>query len=189
MHRPTLLLLLFLAAAPRPAAAQDTTTTAPPASTLPDTLTDTSAGTLTEAERAVLAALAEPGLHVVHFWAPWCGNSIAEFRSGWYEVIEQNPDVTFTFVTIWNDGQDGRETLRRFAIPERVRLLAQPDHGPSYLHANRRRTFLGRDLTWTPTTWIFRDGGTLAYALHYGEVDAALLQQLLDHTRRDWMHE
>ena len=69
------------------------------------------------------ASIQEEGLHVVHFWAPWCGNSLAELESGWYEVIENNPDVSFTFVTIWSDGEAGQETLDRYAIPSRVTVL------------------------------------------------------------------
>ncbi|NNF57062.1 MAG: thioredoxin [Rhodothermaceae bacterium] len=143
----------------------------------------------TEAEQAVQVRIAEDGVHVVHFWAPWCGNSIAELQSGWYEVIEANADVSFTFVTIWNDGETGQATLDRYAIPASVTVLAQPDYGPSDDRSNRRRTFLGHTLTWTPTTWIFRNNGTLAYAFNYGEVSPAMLQQAINDAHASWEHD
>ena len=143
----------------------------------------------TEAEQTVEALIAEDGVHVVHFWAPWCGNSVAELQSGWYEVIEANEEVSFTFVTIWNDGETGQETLDRYAIPESVTVLAQPDRGPSDDRDNRRRTFLGHTLTWTPTTWVFRNNGTLAYAFNYGEVSPIMLQQALDDAQATWEHD
>lgn len=121
----------------------------------------------------------------MHFWAPWCDNSLAELRSGWYDLIEKNPDVDFTFVTIWNNGETGVGMLRQYAIPDRVTVLAQPDTGPSADDANRRHTFLGRPLTWTPSTWIFRNG-TLAFSLNYGETPMSTLQRLIDAAQTDW---
>ncbi len=144
---------------------------------------------LTPAEAAVQATIQEDGLHVVHFWAPWCDNSIAELRNGWYEVIEANPDVSFTFVTIWSDGAPARDVLERYAIPESVTVLAQEDPGPSAVEANRRRHFLGLPVTWIPTTWVFRNRGQLAYAFNYGELEMPQLQQALDGARSDWPHD
>ena len=143
----------------------------------------------TETERAVEAALREPGIHVVHFWAPWCGNSQNEFASGWYETIEAHPEVSFTFVTIWNDGEDGAAMLERYGIPERVTVLAQPDRGPSADRSLRRTSFLGLPLSWTPTTWIFNREGRLAYAFNYGEVSAEMLETALAHAADSWHHD
>ncbi len=144
---------------------------------------------LTATEQTVRATIQEPGVHVVHFWAPWCGNSRAGFESGWYETVEAHPEVSFTFVTIWNDGDDGAATLRRYGIPERAAILAQPDRGPSADRANRRRTFLGLPLSWTPSTWIFNREGRLAYAFNYGEVSAAMLEQALADAQNEWHHD
>lgn len=153
---------------------------------VPATAPDTA---LTSAEEAVQATIQRPGVHVVHFWAPWCGNSISELESGWYEVVEAHPEVSFTFVAIWNDGEDGEAMLRRYGIPESVAVLAQPDLGPSASKSLRRRTFLGLPLSWTPTTWIFNREGRLAYAFNYGEVSADMLQTAIDHAQNDWMHD
>ena len=143
-------------------------------------------GERTPAERRVQEVVSQEGVHVVHFWAPWCVNSIAELREGWYALVEDNPDVTFTFVTVWNDGAAGAETLDRFAIPDRVLELTQPDFGPSDDPSQRRRTFLDLPLTWIPSTWIFHDGGTLAFALNYGEMQMETLQHLVDAAAKDW---
>ena len=46
-----------------------------------------SAAAMTPAEKSVDAIVRTDGIHVVHFWAPWCSNSIDELRNGWYEVV------------------------------------------------------------------------------------------------------
>lgn len=145
----------------------------------------------TETEDAVEAAISQPGVHVVHLWAPWCGNSTAEFEAGWYEVVEANPDVSFSFVAIWNDGRDGADRLARYGIAAsgHVGVYAQPDRGPSAALDLRRRTFLGLPLTWTPTTWVFNRDGKLAYAFNYGEVSPAMLATAIEHARDDWTHD
>ena len=144
---------------------------------------------LTPAEQAVRDRVREDGVHVVHFWAPWCDNSISELRQGWYEAIEANEDVSFIFVTVWNDGAAGQETLDRYAIPARVTVLTQEDYGPSDDETNRRRRFLGLPVTWIPTTWVFRDNGELAYAFNYGELTMNQLQEALDGARSEWSHD
>ncbi|HYE94591.1 MAG TPA: thioredoxin [Rubricoccaceae bacterium] len=144
---------------------------------------------LTDAERAVQAQIAQDGLHVVHFWAPWCDNSISELQNGWYEVVEQNPDVTFTFVTVWSDNATGEDVLTQYAIPERVVRLTLPDFGPSGDKPNRRKQFLGLPFTWIPTTWVFHKNGQLAYAFNWGELEMPQLQQALDGARNAWSHD
>ena len=147
----------------------------------------------TDAEAAVRATVAREGVHVVHLWAPWCGNSRAELAAGLYEVVEGHPDVTFSFVSIWNDGRDGADMLARYGITPaddgRVTVAAQPDRGPSADRDARRRTFLGLPLTWTPTTWVFNRGGKLAYAFNYGEVSPEMLTLAIEHAADSWDHD
>lgn len=191
MTRLALLLLVAgcaTAQTPPPEASLPTTSPVRPDEVAP-VITGPTDAARTDVEAAVEAAVQGDGVHVVHFWAPWCGNSRAEFESGWYEVVEANPDVSFTFVTIWNDGRDGEATLRRYGIPERVAVYAQPDLGPSADRANRRTTFLGMPLSWTPTTWIFNRRGKLAYAFNYGEVSAEMLVTAIGHARDEWTHD
>lgn len=147
-------------------------------------------GELTDAERAVQARIGQDRIVVVHFWAPWCGNSISELRAGWYEVLEDEAysDIDFVFVTIWNDGNSGRDVMTRFGLPESVEELTQADFGPSADRANRRRTFLGLPVTWIPTTWIFRPDGPLAYAFNYGELQPEILRKAIEDTRSAWTH-
>ena len=185
-------LLALLLAASMGASAQVTFPPAPPSR--PVLLEDARPVDLegeTETERAVRAIVAEPGVHVVHLWAPWCGNSRTVLESGWYEVVEDNPDVTFSFVTIWNDGRDGADRLSRYGIEAggTVRVFAQPDRGPSADRDLRRTTFLDLPLSWTPTTWVFNREGKLAAAFNYGEVSADLLRTLLESARSDWHHD
>ena len=143
----------------------------------------------TETERQVDELVKTNNLVVVHFWAPWCHNSRAEFEADfWPDLIEENEDVTFIFVTVYNDGDLRPDVLDDHGIPARVHRFAQPDHGPSTRRANRRRSFLGLPLTWTPTTWIFNRRGRLAYAVNYGEVDAALMNVFFENVRADWSH-
>ena len=140
----------------------------------------------TEAEARVQAIVSGEGIHVVHFWAPWCSNSLAELERGWSAFVERNPDVTFTFVTVWNDGESGRATLNEYALPGTVVEITQPDFGPSDDLGQRRRQFLGLPLTWIPSTWIFRNGGELAFALNYAEMEMSTLQHLVDVTKEPW---
>ena len=160
----------------------------PPMSTSPSILATLPAD-LTDAERAVAETIEADGIHVVHFWAPWCDNSIAELRAGWYEAVEQHPDVTFTFVTAWNDGESGREAMTRFGLPERVAEVTQPDFGPSDDKEQRRRRFLGLPMTWIPATWVFRNNGELATAFNYGEIDMDQLARAIEGARSSWPHD
>lgn len=143
---------------------------------------------LTAAEARVREIVQREGVHVVHFWAPWCGNSVAELRAGWYELVEANPGVSFTFVTVWNDGASGRATMAQYGLPERVLELPLADFGPSADLGQRRRHFLGQPLVWIPTTWIFRNRGELAFALNYGEMPMPVLQALIDAAHAAWEH-
>lgn len=150
---------------------------------------DPAGDVLTEAEQSVQDLIDGDGIYVVHLWAPWCHNSRNEFKSGfWPTFIDEQEDVEFIFVTVYNNGELGEDTLERYNIPERVHLFAQPDHGDSNVRINRRRTFMGLPLTWTPTTWIFNRDGKLAHAVNHGEVDGEMLTMLLDKTRTNWSH-
>lgn len=179
-------LAVLLATLTASACAQTAPTEAPAPPASADPVADR-----TEVEAAVQATIAQDGIHVVHFWAPWCGNSRAEFEGGLYEVVEAHPDVTFSFVTIWTDGRDGADRLARYGIEasDRVFVYGQPDRGPSADRDLRRRSFLGLPLSWTPTTWVFNRQGTLAYAFNYGEVSNEMLALAIEHARDEWMHE
>ncbi len=152
------------------------------AQTVPDS-------SMTPAEKRVADILKEDGIHLVHFWAPWCDNSIAELRNGWYELVERHPDVSVTFVTIWNDGESGRETMDRYGLPPRVVELTLEDFGPSEDKAQRRRSFLGLPVTWVPTTWVFHHNGELAFAFNYGELEMDQLDRAIADARSDWPHD
>jgi hypothetical protein len=69
--------------------------------------------------------------HVVHLWAPWCSNCQAELKTGgWTKIINENPQVKFYFVSIWNDGQDGRAMLNKFGIAAQPNVTILADPGP-----------------------------------------------------------
>lgn len=140
----------------------------------------------TEAEQTVQELLKEDGTHVVHFWAPWCSNAKNELGAGWGDLIRNNEDVSFVFVTIWNDGEDGASVLSQYDIPDRVTTLTLPDTGPSDDEDKRRREFLGLPFTWSPSTWIFHENGELAFAMNYGEMKMSTVQTLIDNTQADW---
>ncbi|MFB6247377.1 MAG: TlpA family protein disulfide reductase [Salinibacter sp.] len=140
----------------------------------------------TAAERRVQNVIEADGLHVVHFWAPWCPNSKRELANGWASLVADNPNVSFTFVTVWNDGEDGAQVLDKYNLPDRVTEVTQPDLGPSDQASNRRQSFLSHPVTWIPSTWIFHNNGELAFALNYGEMKMSTIQSLLDATRKDW---
>lgn len=102
-------------------------------------------------------------------------------------MVNENPQVKFYFVSVWNDGQDGRAMLNKFGIAsqENVTILADP--GPRR-GENKIKQFAGLPLSWIPTTWIYK-GGDLRYALNYGEVRFPVLQQFLADSQSEWSHK
>src|SRR5881392_760753 len=119
------------------------------------------------AEQKVLDAIRSPGLSVVHLWAPWCSNCQAELKSGgWLKMVKDNPQVHFYFVSVWNDGEDGRAMLQKFQIADQSNVVVLADPGPRK-GENKIRQFAVMPLSWIPTTWIYK-GGNLRYALNYG---------------------
>src|SRR3954447_22805019 len=81
------------------------------------------------AEQAIVQAVKSTEPSVVHLWAPWCSNCQAELKSGgWLKAVKENPQVKFYFVSIWNNGEDGRAMLKKFEIADQpnVTVLADP---------------------------------------------------------------
>jgi thiol-disulfide isomerase/thioredoxin len=139
-------------------------------------------------EQQVAAVTKGEKVTVVHFWAPWCSNCYGEIskKDGWASFINANKDVNVIFVTSWNGGQgDGRSLLQKHGIGAQpnFQLLLHPNGARN--DAERMRTFLGYEMNWIPATWIFREG-KLRYALNYGEVRFAILQQLVKDAQDKW---
>ena len=102
-------------------------------------------------------------------------------------MITDNPQVQFYFVSVWNDGQDGRAMLKKFGIADQPNVTILADPGPRR-GENKIKQFAGLPLSWIPTTWIYK-GGDLRYALNYGEVRFPVLQQFLADSRSEWSHK
>src|ERR1051325_721178 len=140
------------------------------------------------AEQVVLGAIKSPQPTVIHLWAPWCSNCQTELKSGgWSKIIKENPQVRFYFVSVWNDGQDGRAMLNKFGIAAQPNVTILADPGPRR-GENKIKQFVGLPLSWIPTTWIYK-GGDLRYALNYGEVRFPVLQQFLADSQSEWSHK
>ena len=140
------------------------------------------------AEKTVLEATKSSALTVVHLWAPWCSNCQAELKSGgWAKMIKGNPQVKFYFVSVWNDGGDGKSMLQRFQIVSQPNVTILADPGPRR-GDGKIKQFAGMPLSWIPTTWVYKDGN-LYYALNYGEVRFDLLQQFLEDSNNEWSHK
>src|SRR5205085_11399217 len=131
-------------------------------------LAATSLSAESPAEQKVLEASKAPDLSVIHLWAPWCSNCQAELKSGgWAELIKNNPNTKFYFVSVWNGGDDGRALLQKFGVADQPNVVILADPGPrGQNHIKQLASLL---LSWIPTTWIYK-GGDLRYALNYGEV-------------------
>ena len=144
-----------------------------------------------EVEKRISDTVRAPGsgLQVVHFWAPWCPNCQVEMKNGgWADFIGKNPGTKFTFVALWNKGEDGRAALEKFGVGGQGNVTVVADPNPSRDKDTKTNAFLGLPLTWIPTTWVFK-GGKLYYALNYGEVRFPMLQQMLEDSNADWSHK
>jgi thiol-disulfide isomerase/thioredoxin len=140
------------------------------------------------AEQKVLDAIKSPELTVIHLWAPWCSNCQAELKTGgWSKTVNENRNVKFCFVSVWNDSQDGRTMLKKFGIADQPNVTILADPGPRR-GENKIKQFAGLPLSWIPTTWIYK-GGDLRYALNYGEVRFPVLQQFLADSQSEWSHK
>ena len=139
----------------------------------------------TSSEARVAELVKQPGVTVVHLWATWCPNCYLELKEGgWKKFVESNPGTQIVFMSVWDDGKDGRALLEKFGVgaQKNVRILA--DTGPRR-GDNKLKRFLDIPVTWLPSTWIFK-GGKLYYALNYGEVHFPILQQLVDDSTSNW---
>ena len=139
------------------------------------------------ADQLVRDAIKAPDLTVVHLWAPWCSNCQAELKNGgWLKVVKENPKTKFIFVSVWNNGNDGRSMLERFGLTNQPNLTIAADPGPRS-GEGKIKQFAGLPLSWIPTTWVYK-GGDLRYALNYGEVRFQVLQQFLEDSESEWSH-
>jgi len=139
------------------------------------------------AEQQLTAGIKQPGLSVVHLWAPWCSNCQAELKSGgWSQVIKNNPNVRFYFVSVWNGGEDGRAMLQKFDLLNQPNVTVLADSGPR--GQDHIKQFLGLPLSWIPSTWMYK-AGELRFAFNYGEMRFPVLQQLLADSESSWSHK
>src|SRR5438270_7556645 len=107
------------------------------------------------AEQKIIEAIKSPDLSVIHLWAPWCSNCQAELKSGgWLKMIKDNTETKFVFVSIWNNGEDGRAMLKKFEIGDQPNVTITADPGPRSGDAKIKR-FLDLPVSWIPTTWVY----------------------------------
>jgi thiol-disulfide isomerase/thioredoxin len=140
------------------------------------------------AEDQVRDAIKSPDLTVVHFWAPWCSNCQAELKSGgWLKIAKENPKTKFIFVSVWNNGNDGRTMLEKFGLTNQANVVLAADPGPR-TGEEKIKQFAGLPLSWIPTTWVYKDGD-LRYALNYGEMRFPVLEQFLADSESEWSHK
>ena len=140
------------------------------------------------AEQQVLDAVKAPDVTVVHLWAPWCSNCQAELKSGgWLKMAKENPKTRFIFVSVWDNGNDGRAMLEKFGVANQANDTITADPGPRTGEAKIKQ-FAGLPLSWIPTTLVYK-GGDLYYALNYGEIRFPVLQQFLADSESEWSHK
>jgi thiol-disulfide isomerase/thioredoxin len=139
------------------------------------------------AEQKLAEAIKSPEVSVVHLWASWCSNCQVELKSGgWTKMVKDNPQVKFYFVSVWNSGQDGRDMLKKYGIVDQPNVMILADPGPRT--GDKIKQFLGLQLSWIPSTRVFK-GGDLRYAMNYGEVRFPVLQQFIEDSRSEWSHK
>lgn len=137
------------------------------------------------AESQAIEIVAREGVTIVHLWAPWCSNCMAEMKSGgWTKMVKDNPGVRFVFVSIWNGGEAGEAMLKKYEIAGKSNVTVLADPGPRTGPYKLKR-FLDLPVSWIPTTWLYKTGD-LHYALNYGEVRFDVLQQLVADSNSEW---
>jgi thiol-disulfide isomerase/thioredoxin len=136
-------------------------------------------------EQKVVDSVKSSHVTVVHFWAPWCPNCRAELAgNAWSGFIGSNPDVSFIFVTVWNDS-DGANVLAANGLDAKKNFVLLLHPNSSRHLSDKMNTFMGMPVSWIPTTWVFKDG-KLLYALNYGELRFDILQQLVRDSSKEW---
>src|SRR5437773_8010176 len=108
------------------------------------------------AEQKVIKATKSPDLTVVHLWAPWCSNCQAELKNGgWLKMTKENPKTKFIFVSVWNNGNDGRSMLEKFGLTNQPNVTIAADPGPRS-GEGKIKQFAGLPVSWIPTTWVYK---------------------------------
>jgi len=137
------------------------------------------------AEAQTAEIVKREGLTIVHLWAPWCSNCLAEMKSGgWTKMVKDNPDVRFVFVSIWNAGDAGEAMLKKYELAGQPNTTVVAHPGPRS-GADKLNRFLDLPVTWIPTTWVYKTGD-LRYAMNYGEVRFEVLQQFIADSNSEW---
>ncbi len=137
------------------------------------------------AESEASEIVAREGITIVHLWAPWCSNCMAEMKSGgWTKMVKDNPDVRFVFVSIWNAGDPGEAMLKKYDLLEKPNVTVLADPGPR-AGTDKLKRFLDLPVSWIPTTWVYKTGD-LRYAMNYGEVRFDVLQQFVADSKAEW---
>jgi thiol-disulfide isomerase/thioredoxin len=138
------------------------------------------------AEQRASTEIKAAGTTIVHLWAPWCSNCLAELKSGgWAQTIKEHPQVKFLFVSVWDNGDDGATMLKKYDIGGQPNVIVLADPGPRT--GAKIRQFVGMPFSWIPTTWVFK-GGELRYALNYGEMRFPVLVQFIQDVDSSWEH-
>jgi thiol-disulfide isomerase/thioredoxin len=147
------------------------------------------AAEISAVEQEVATDVKSSNVTLVHLWAPWCPNCRAELASGgWKQFLGEHPDVKVIFVTVWRGEQDdGRALLERYGVGGQPNFRLRVHPNASRSRDTKTKEFLGLPVSWIPTTWVFRDG-TLRFALNYGELRFAMLDQLVKDASDKWSH-
>ena len=134
-------------------------------------------------ETRLAGEVAKEGITVVHFWATWCPNCWHEHENdGWKRFIEANPEVKVIFVSIWGSKEDDAGELAKYGLGAQPNFEIWRHPNQSRRGDERMKTLLGKDVTWLPSTWVYREGKQ-RYAINYGEVRFDMLQQMVNDSR------
>jgi thiol-disulfide isomerase/thioredoxin len=137
-------------------------------------------------EQNLASIVATPEVTVVHFWAPWCSNCMAEMKpDGWAKFLTEHPSVKVVFIALWHKGQDPAPKLVAAGLGGQPNLVTLTHPNPARKAGERVDALLGVPISWIPTTWVFKDG-KLRYALNYGEIRFPILQQMVKDAAADW---
>ena len=103
------------------------------------------------------------------------------------KMVKDNPQVKFYFVSVWNNGEDGRAMLKKYEVAEQPNVTFWPIRGPRREKARSGSSPVCRFPGFP--TWVYK-GGDLRYArLIMAKCASRSCSSSGDDSKSEWSHK